>query len=336
MESGYEPKTDICWSFGNKGDNSSHNKNSHYHCRCPACIASHLRGEKRLGQYETALFGRCRSGKRWFWSARKFSEEAVFGWTDTEEQATAAVMDAVRSLKTAPFMKAISRHECARDVLKEINEAKRRERPAPVTSDARITEYLYTRHGYKFRITKKAKKRVFYCREPLPIEEREDIGIRSLAHADEIGVVDRQKLEQEGEVYNPGFPRWNGRSGQRPRKRWRNRGFLLSPVGSVRTRLSDPVLELDLTTEIDARSWPDTISSGESGIILAHCWSDDFHLYRVPPSLREEEPLPDLRELKAAMAAVHPDRGGSSEAFIEARARYEAARRSDRARNAVA
>ena len=271
MESGYEPKTGICWSFGNKGDNSSYNKNSHYHCRCPACIASHLRGEKRLGQYETALFGRCRSGKRWFWSARKFSEEAVFGWIDTEEQATAAVMDAVRSLKTAPFMKAISRHECARDVLKEINEAKRRERPAPVTSDARITEYLYTRHGYKFRITKKTKKRVFYCREPLPIGEREDIGIRSLAHADEIGVVDRQKLEQEGEVYN-----------------------------------------------------------------MAHCWSDDFHLYRVPPSLREEEPLPDLRELKAAMAAVHPDRGGSSEAFIEARARYEAARRSDRARNAVA
>ena len=33
---------------------------------------------------------------------------------------------------------------------------------------------------------------------------------------------------------------------------------------------------------------------------MAHCWSDDFHLYRVPPSLREEEPLPDLRELKAA------------------------------------
>ena len=99
MESGYEPKTGICWSFGNKGDNSSYNKNSHYHCR-PACTTSNLHGEERQGQYESALFGRCRSGKRWFWSAQKFNKEAVFGWADTEEQAIAAVMDAVRSLKT--------------------------------------------------------------------------------------------------------------------------------------------------------------------------------------------------------------------------------------------
>ncbi len=182
-----------------------------------------------------------------------------------------AVMGAVRSLKTTLFMKAIITHRTAQARLKELNEAKRRQRPAPDTSDARITEYLYTRHGYKFRITKKTKKRVFYCREPLPIEESEYTDIRFLAHTDEIGVVDRQKLEQEGEVYN-----------------------------------------------------------------MAHCWNDDFHLYRVPPSLREEEPFPDLRELKAAMAAAHPDRGGSSEAFIKARARYEAARRSDCVRNAAA
>jgi hypothetical protein len=36
---------------------------------------------------------------------------------------------------------------------------------------------------------------------------------------------------------------------------------------------------------------------------------------------------PDLRTLKAAMAATHPDHGGSSAAFIEARSRYVAARR---------
>ena len=33
-----------------------------------------------------------------------------------------------------------------------------------------------------------------------------------------------------------------------------------------------------------------------------------------------------LVELKAAMMAAHPDRGGSTEAFIEARSRYVAAR----------
>jgi len=39
---------------------------------------------------------------------------------------------------------------------------------------------------------------------------------------------------------------------------------------------------------------------------------------------------PNLAELKVAMAAAHPDRGGSSEAFIEARARFVAARRAAR------
>ena len=43
------------------------------------------------------------------------------------------------------------------------------------------------------------------------------------------------------EAFNPDSPDGMGAQGQRPRKRWRNRGFLLSPVGSVRTRLSDPV-----------------------------------------------------------------------------------------------
>ena len=38
-----------------------------------------------------------------------------------------------------------------------------------------------------------------------------------------------------------------------------------------------------------------------------------------------------LGVLKAAMAAAHPDRGGSAEAFIKARARYVAARRRTRA-----
>jgi uncharacterized protein YigA (DUF484 family) len=34
-----------------------------------------------------------------------------------------------------------------------------------------------------------------------------------------------------------------------------------------------------------------------------------------------------LRQLKAEMAAAHPDRGGTSEAFMKARARYLVAKR---------
>jgi hypothetical protein len=39
--------------------------------------------------------------------------------------------------------------------------------------------------------------------------------------------------------FNPDSPDGSGRQDQRPRKRWRNRRFLLSPVGSVRIRLLD-------------------------------------------------------------------------------------------------
>jgi hypothetical protein len=46
------------------------------------------------------------------------------------------------------------------------------------------------------------------------------------------------------------------------------------------------------------------------------------------PPVRPGRCLPDLSELKAAMAAAHPDRGGSSEAFIAARTRYVEARQS--------
>jgi hypothetical protein len=35
----------------------------------------------------------------------------------------------------------------------------------------------------------------------------------------------------------------------------------------------------------------------------------------------------DIKQLKAEMVAAHPDRGGSSEAFIKARAKYVAAKR---------
>lgn len=54
-------------------------------------------------------------------------------------------------------------------------------------------------------------------------------------------------------------------------------------------------------------------------------WSPDFHLYLNPPEL-EQATKPDLGELKAAMAAAHPDRGGTDAEFIAARARYQNAR----------
>jgi hypothetical protein len=55
----------------------------------------------------------------------------------------------------------------------------------------------------------------------------------------------------------------------------------------------------------------------------------EFFLKPRPSGWFDREPPPkiDLRELKAAMAAAHPDKGGSSAAFIVARAAYEMALR---------
>lgn len=56
-----------------------------------------------------------------------------------------------------------------------------------------------------------------------------------------------------------------------------------------------------------------------------HWFEPDNHLWLNPPVI-EPAAKPDLAELKAAMAAAHPDRGGSDAEFIAARQRYERAR----------
>ncbi|WP_331764450.1 hypothetical protein [Streptomyces anulatus] len=49
-------------------------------------------------------------------------------------------------------------------------------------------------------------------------------------------------------------------------------------------------------------------------------------LHLNPPEIPGQRESPSLPELKQAMADAHPDRGGTDEAFIAARARYERAR----------
>ncbi|MCU1617324.1 MAG: hypothetical protein JWO98_4864, partial [Frankiales bacterium] len=54
-------------------------------------------------------------------------------------------------------------------------------------------------------------------------------------------------------------------------------------------------------------------------------------LVEPPITIRPPRPapsyIPDLKQLKAEMAAAHPDRGGTNEAFIAAHEKYQRARR---------
>lgn len=49
-------------------------------------------------------------------------------------------------------------------------------------------------------------------------------------------------------------------------------------------------------------------------------------LYLAPPAIPTRPEPASLRELRQAMAAAHPDRGGSDAEFIAARQRYDRAR----------
>jgi hypothetical protein len=267
-KSGYDPVTGICWNFQNKGDYH------HWKCKCPA-------HSKKYGERTSASFGRCRSGSRWFWVAGVYFEgNKAFGWADTEELAMAAATAAVRDFRNGLPMLATLMHGCASLKLKELNEAKRRARPTPDTSDAHVTEYLYghTIGGevdgspVRFQITKKTAKRIYYMRWDEYLDEQGEPRQDIRRHDEGTGYVNRQKLEAEGQV--------------------RNRGV--------------------------------------------HWSASDHHLYASLEGVlrdrrrHDEEEQPDLRQLKAEMAAAHPDKGGNSTAFIAARERYIRARREAR------
>jgi hypothetical protein len=235
-----------------------------------------------------AAWGRCRSGQRWFWFATLYDPPDVHGWADTEAEAVAKASRAADLLLAGRPGRLHVRHGWASRRLKEINSEKRRQRPPSAAKDSRVVEYLYGKswscpddgYGgdgydfYRFRITKRTAKRVFYVSKGEWIDERGEPDIRypniRNLDAEEIGFVDRQKLEADGRVRNRG-------------RHW-----------------SAPDSELYASLE------------GMLAERRRYASSDE---------------KPDLAALKAAMAAAHPDKGGSHEAFIEARSRYIAAKR---------
>jgi hypothetical protein len=110
--SGYDPNTSICWRFGNKGDN-------YWRHKCPGCSA----------ECSLIMFGRCRSGRRWFWQAFNSTQTNVrfhqtnvwtkieeHGFEDTEEAAWASACAAVVHLaKDSPPLRRLSTAASVRD-----------------------------------------------------------------------------------------------------------------------------------------------------------------------------------------------------------------------------
>jgi hypothetical protein len=142
--------------------------------------------------------------------------------------------------------------------------------PAKGDGDTASREFLYGLEdefdGYtdsvvgqrvvRFPITKRTAKRIYYVRGERWNRDRS-------GQEPDIGYVNRQEMEEKGEVCNRGV----------------------------------------------------------------HWCRPDSRLYAAPPELEQHrQEQPDLGELKAAMAAAHPDRGGTDAEFIAARDRYMKAR----------
>jgi hypothetical protein len=261
---------------------------------CPVCSA-------KFEERQFTTFGRCRSGHRWFWAVSKYyltrEEEVLSGFEGTEEKALAAVRHAVGELKTERLLRAIFSARVASDELKRINGEKRRQRPPADGSEARPVEYLYARET--------CWSDGYRC-ECADLTGEEKV----LYHINKFQII--RKTRQR--IY-----------------------FSKKPE-----RVREPLPLLVDTTECGT-GYVDRQKIETEGDIYSHSahWSADFfHLYLSLEGLlaahlrRDEGATPDLSELKAAMAAAHPDRGGSDEAFIAARARYVAVRRAVRRQTA--
>jgi hypothetical protein len=218
------------------------------------------------------MWGRCRSGRRWFWTATEIGGADRYGWADSIDDAARQANAAVVQLAASRYAHIQVLHGVATEKLKQINAAKRKTKPAP-SSHGRAAPtpdpigYLYAiepgRYDLddttwidgkivRFPITRKTPKRVYYLRPRFLYMPGPDW---------QPGYVNRLELEQHGSVR---VPYWFLLFAEPPE---------LPPTRKVRTR-------------------------------------------------RPEPSVPDLKALKAAMADAHPDRGGTSEAFVAARARY--------------
>jgi hypothetical protein len=232
-------------------------------------------GHKRVGwggRFEFFTYGRCKSGKRWFWVVEHWndnSDESGYrdwwhGWEDSEDAAKQASKAVVLKVAKGVPAYVMGRADRASDRLKALNKVKKASRPPADGSDSAVVEYLYNFDGDAFQIIKRTKKRIFFLWGQNFYRREKD----------ETGFVDRRRVLEE---------------------------------------------------------WPATERA---------LWSDDFgpringkrysayrcYFLKPKPAYTDEPELPDLKALKVAMAAAHPDKGGSDAAFIAARQAYEDAK----------
>lgn len=156
------------------------------------------------------IWGRCRTGRRWFWTAAEVTGQRsgpeLHGTEDTEDAALAAARAAVGELAAGRPALAEMRHGDASRKLRELNAARRAGRAPSGETGTGTVEYLYgtrhyvsddwarpdTRQVVPYRITKRTAKRVYYVSR--------DHGGGDVR----LGFADRAALERDGQASNRG------------------------------------------------------------------------------------------------------------------------------------
>ena len=120
--------------------------------------------------YKNIQYGRCRSGKRWFWAATQIlnPETEKFGSADTEHQALVAARMAVIEIAGGKPASVSFSANLAAHKLRELNEAKRAARPGSSAKGSGPVELLYNDRGDPFPIIKKTRARIYYIRSHDP------------------------------------------------------------------------------------------------------------------------------------------------------------------------
>jgi hypothetical protein len=255
--------------------------------RCKCSAHSSRYGEK---QRTLAFFGRCRSGSCWFWAAHTLS-------FDDENKEAFGWAD-TEELATAAAMAAVRSFREGLPILADVSHgcASRKlkklnaaKRATRPSSGAKDSRVVEYLYGTHGRNEDRSPIR-FQITKKTP---KRVFYIREGEWLDRSGVLQR---------YPDGRPITT------------NHGD--GCIGYVNRQK----LETDGSVYNDGVHWSASdhhLYASFEGL-MANCFRRDPE----PADLRAQ-----LRKLKAEMAAAHPDRGGSNAAFIEARARYIAARR---------
>lgn len=184
------------------------------------------------------FWGRCRSGRRWFWAASEYDGDQIHGWADTPDDASRQANAAVVQLAAGRYANIRVLHGVAADKLKKLNTAKRKAKAPRSASTGAVPPpdpagYLYAIEPGRYRlddetwipakvvqfpITKKTPKRIYYLRPRFLYLPGPDW---------QPGYIDRQELEAHGSVRVPYWhllfaeppelpPERKARTGRRP------------------------------------------------------------------------------------------------------------------------